>query len=123
MKHGHPPVGDPPEILAFADSIVRGGDPLPVVQNLKQNGSVVTATYRSGRRIVRAELNFTADDKSPWEKRSWRTAPATVNPDSITAELPPEARVFYLNLIDDRGYIVGTEHCLKSEESSLPPPT
>jgi hypothetical protein len=26
MKHGHPPVGDPPEILAFADSIVRGGD-------------------------------------------------------------------------------------------------
>ena len=123
MKHGHPPVGDPPEILAFADSIVRGGDPLPVVQNLAQNGSVVTATYRSGRRIVRAELNFTADNKSPWEKRLWQTAPATVNPDTITAELPPEARVFYLNLIDDRGYIVGTEHCLKSEESSLPPPT
>jgi hypothetical protein len=28
MPNGHPPAGDPKEITAFADSILRGGAPL-----------------------------------------------------------------------------------------------
>jgi dienelactone hydrolase len=122
MKHGHPPDGDPPEILAFADSIVRGGDPLPVVETPKQDGLVVTAAYRSARRIVRAELNYTDAGEGSWEKRTWQTVPAVVNRDTVTAQLPPEACVFYLNLIDDRGCIVSTEHSVKTKDKVLPAP-
>jgi hypothetical protein len=29
MPHSHPPEGNPKGILVFADSILRGGEPLP----------------------------------------------------------------------------------------------
>ncbi len=110
MPHGHPPAGDPPEVLAFADSIVRGAPALAVVGSMKLEGETVTASYHSARPIIRAELNYCVESDGPWEQRKWLTTPATVTSASVSVKLPADATVYYLNLIDDRGCIVSTEH-------------
>jgi len=69
----------------------------------------VWATFKSGSRVVSAELNFTKDG-GEWNERKWETAPALVKGDRVSATLPDGARVCYLNLIDNRGLIVSTEH-------------
>jgi dienelactone hydrolase len=110
MPHGHPPAGDPPEVLAFADSVVRGAAALAVVEPMQRDGDAVTAAYRSSRPILRAELNYCVESEGPWEPRKWLSIPATLSPSAVTARLPADASVYFLNLIDDRGCLVSTEH-------------
>ncbi len=110
MPHGHPPAGDPPEVLAFADAIVRGAAALPVVEPMRREGDTITVAYRAARPVIRAELNYCAESKGSWIEREWLTIPATLTPSAATARLPAEASVYFLNLIDDRGCIVSTEH-------------
>jgi hypothetical protein len=111
MAHGHGPAGEAPkEIAAFADSILRKGDPLAAIVSQSRQDRHVAVKYQSIRPIMKAELNFTADVTSPWPKREWKSLPATVNDNSVAAVLPPEARIYYLNLFDDRDCVVSTEH-------------
>ena len=110
MPHGQGQGESAPEITAFADSIVRGGEPLAMILDQKKANGTLTIHYRSARLIVRAELNYTADAESPWEKREWKTVPATVQPGVVTADLPADAKLYFANLIDDRGCVVSTEH-------------
>jgi dienelactone hydrolase len=110
MPHGHPPAGDPPEVLAFADSIVRGAPALAVVEPMKLEGDTVSCAYRSARSVIRAELNYCVESAGPWEQRKWLFTPATVSSASVSARLPAGAAVYYLNLIDDQGLITSTEH-------------
>jgi dienelactone hydrolase len=110
MRHDHPPAGDPHEVLAFADSIVRDGTLMAVVEAVNRVGETVTVAFQSARPVVRAELSYSMESEGPWKQRKWVTIPATVTPSAVTARLPAEARVYFLNLIDDRGSIVSTEH-------------
>lgn len=110
MPHGHPPAGDPPEVLAFADSVVRGGVPLPRITNVERRDGTVSISYTSDHPVVRAELNYTADPAGEWEKREWKTVPAEVQPGTVRATLPPDAVVYFVNLFDDRGLLVSSEH-------------
>jgi hypothetical protein len=52
------------------------------------------------------------EDEGPWTNRRWQTVPAVVDQaaKTATATLPPKAKVYYLNLIDERELIVSTEH-------------
>lgn len=118
MPHGHPPAGDPPEVLAFADSIVRGGHPLAVAGPMKLEGDTVTAAYQSIRPVIRAELNYCVESAGPWEQRKWLTTPATLASGSVSVTLPAGAAVYYLNLIDDQERISSTEHAFVT-----PPPS
>ena len=61
--------------------------------------------------ITRAELNFTRD-VGKWQERKWETLPAVIEPSKsrISAPWPEGLKVGYLNLIDERGAIVSTEH-------------
>jgi hypothetical protein len=38
------------------------------------------------------------------------SVPATLEKDRVTAVLPEDAKVFYINLFDDRNLVVSTEH-------------
>jgi len=111
MGHSHPPAGDPQEITAFANHILKGEPPLAHITTQGRDGNNVWATYQSQSPITKAELNYT-DATGNWEKRKWQTIPAQhlANTAKITATLPETATVYYLNLIDERGYIVSTEH-------------
>ncbi len=112
MPHGHGGAGEnPEEIRTFADSIVNGGTPLAAVTDLARDGATARAGFRSDAPIVAAELLFTRS-AGDWTGRRWETAPAQVDraAGTASAELPGGTTVYYLNIRDDRGRVVSTEH-------------
>jgi hypothetical protein len=112
MPHGHHGPGEnPPEILAFADSIVRSGTPLAKIEQQGRDGDRVWARFGSDSPVVKAELLYTSD-LGPWKDRRWHTAPAELGQSATiaTAILPPKATVYFLNLIDANGRVVSSEH-------------
>jgi hypothetical protein len=111
MPHGHGAAGEgPKEIAVFADSILKEGAPMAAIASQQRKDRGVTVTFQSEHPIVKAELNFTADTTSPWPKREWKNLPAIIKGNTITATLPPEAKIYYVNLFDDRDCVVSTEH-------------
>lgn len=110
MKHGGPPAGDPPEVSAFADSVVRGGESLVKATDTRREGDEVVADFASPRPLSKSDLVYTTDTESPWEERVWQSTPADVEKDSVKALLPPGARLYYIALQDDRGLITTTDY-------------
>lgn len=110
MPHGHGGAGErPEEIRVFADSILKGGKPLPRITGQGREGETVWASFATQVEITRAELNYTLDD-GRWQDRRWEATPARLSDSKITASLPAGTRVYYLNLFDHRGCVVSTEH-------------
>lgn len=112
MPHGHGPAGEnPEEILIFANSILRNGAPLARITDQGQSNDEAWATFTSKVPITSAELNFTADT-GKWQERKWETLPATIDQAAgrVVGRVPADAKVFYINLIDDRNCVVSTEH-------------
>jgi dienelactone hydrolase len=110
MKHSHPPAGDPPEVKAFADRVVLGGESLPKVVASQRAGNSVTVIYRSPLPLSKAELIYTSDTQSPWEKREWHSVPAEIADDQILTTVPLVARFYYVMLWNDRGLSVSTNY-------------
>ena len=116
MPHGHGGPGEnPKEIQVFANSILKGEAPLPVITGSGREGTKVWATYSAKVRVVKTELNFTKDI-GRWQDRKWESLPAQQTDGRITARLPAGTRVYYFNLFDERDCVVSTEH----EECTLP---
>jgi dienelactone hydrolase len=110
MPHGHGGPGEnPEEIRVFADSILKGGEPLAKVTGQGREGREVWATFESVVPVVKAELNTTRDTGA-WPDRKWDAAPAQVEGARVTATLPEGTTVYYLNLFDRRDCVVSTEH-------------
>jgi len=110
MPHGHGgPSEKPPEIRALADSLFLGGVPLARVTGQGHDGATAWATYESASPIVRAELLYTRASGG-WPERKFEVSPATVEPGRVSAAVPEGATVWYLNLIDERGLTVSSEH-------------
>ena len=113
MPHGHGPAGEnPKEILTFAEHFARGGKPLPEFTSVKREGRKVTANFCSGPcTVVRAELNYTLD-QGRWQARKWLAEPVTVNSCSgtVSADIPEQATVYYLNLFTEEDLVVSSEH-------------
>ena len=113
MPHGHGGAGEnPPEIHAFAEAILNGGPPLAKVleQGREGDDGPAWARFEVKSPLKKAELVFTKD-AGPWQKREWSTGPATIEPDDkVTADLPAGVTVYYLNVTDERGLVVSTEH-------------
>jgi dienelactone hydrolase len=111
MPHSHPAGQDPVEIHAFAESFFNAGKPLAKIVDQGQSNDQVWATYGSDVPVVSAELNFTRDI-GRWQERKWETESAKVDADQhrVTAQVPADAKAFYLNLIDSRNCIVSTKH-------------
>jgi dienelactone hydrolase len=112
MPHGHGPAGEnPEEILTMANTILRQGPPLAKIMEQGRDGVKVWATFEAKSKAAKAELNFTRDT-GKWQDRKWETVPAVLIADQhrIMAELPADAKVYYLNLLDEQGLAVSTEH-------------
>jgi dienelactone hydrolase len=110
MPHGHTEGENPTEIHAFAESLVREGEPLVRVLDQGRERRRVWTHFDPQTPVVRAELNFTRD-LGRWPDRTWEDLPATLDPQgTVTADLPEGTTVYYFNLFDDRDLIVSTEH-------------
>jgi hypothetical protein len=109
MGHGHPPSGDPMEITVFADSILKGGVPLPDVVGQGEKNGVAWVEYDSEVPLKRADLLYTLDE-GDWPQRQWQEVPASLRSGRATARIPKGATAWFFNLTDERGCIVSSEH-------------
>jgi dienelactone hydrolase len=110
MPHGHGGAGEnPEEIHAFANSILKGSVPLARITGYGIDGGHAWAEFTSAKPITRAELCFTRD-LGDWQQREWFSKPANASGSKITAELPSDLKVCYLNLMDDSELVVSSEH-------------
>jgi hypothetical protein len=104
MAHGHGGPGEKPEeIHVFANHILKDGPPLARITG--------NDSYESTTPIVKAELNFTKAT-GVWKERKWETIPATLDSaqHKFSAAIPDGATVWYINLVDEHGLVVSTEH-------------
>jgi hypothetical protein len=112
MPHGHGGPGEnPAEILAFAESQLRGGQPLAKFTGQGRDGKQVWVSFEAAVPIQRAELNYTCQS-GRWQDRKWETVGAEINPTAhkATARLPQGVKVYYFNLVDRRNLVVSSEH-------------
>jgi dienelactone hydrolase len=122
MDHGHGSGWSPPEIYAFAKSMVGRGDPLIKLTAQGRDGANVWVEFDSPTKIevAKAELNYTTD-RGPWVERHWITRAALVEPNAgrVVSELPEDTSVYYYNLTDSRGLLVSSEH-VEVKQTALP---
>ncbi len=109
MRHSHPPAGDPKEITRFADSIVKGGDPLATIFSQGLDDRTAWIKYASTIPIQTATFVYTKDDGN-WVNRKWLQTPATIKFGQASAEVPAGCTAFYFNIQDERGCVVSSKH-------------
>ncbi|MDZ4402504.1 acetylxylan esterase [Prosthecobacter sp.] len=108
MPHGHPPGWAPQEIGLFIDSKCRGGKPLPNPGTPVIKGDQFEVTCESATTLKKAELNYTSDTGLR-SKREWKSIPAQINGNTITALKPPaDANTWFITVTDERDAMVST---------------
>lgn len=124
LKHSHEDGWAPPEIYAYADSVLKGGQGLARIvsqgSRAGDNGMTIWVKFEmpSGpARVVWKELAFTTDS-GPWIQRRWYGAACdmAIRDDTIRATLPEKTTAYYANVIDSRGL------CVSGELVDLAPP-
>lgn len=109
MRHGHPPGWEPEEIGLFIDSFCHDGKPLPVPGELTITDEAITIAYTSTVPLKSATLHYTTDT-GPRSNRTWKSLPATIGPQSVTAPKPPaNANTWFVSFIDERDAMVTTD--------------
>jgi len=124
MKHGHPAGWAPAEIGIFVDSVLKGGDPLPKIKDIKieeyvAGKKMVTAVYEPAMLNPRCEIHY-AIAEGPWQKREWKSISAGSSTilagvaASYVLEAAPVERpvVFYCTITDKQGSVVSTPHVI-----------
>lgn len=116
MPHAHGPAGEAPEeIRVFADQFLKEGKPLVKIIEQGHSPSEGWCSFESDAAVVNAEIAFTRNT-GKWQDRVWESLPATIDLQKrrVSASVPADATVFYLNLFDDRNCAVSTEHVVRS---------
>ncbi|MFM7160451.1 MAG: alpha/beta hydrolase family protein, partial [Planctomycetaceae bacterium] len=113
LPHGH--IWTFREVDFFVDSILKEGQPLPLLGDLRTTGREVSATVNLAPAALKdAALHYTVD-AGAWQKREWKSLPAIIAPAGeravIRATLPADAKlVYYLAVKDSRDATVSTRH-------------
>lgn len=112
MLHSHEHGWAPKEIGLYVDSVLKGGDPLPVLGPMKINEGKLSAALTAKVPVVKAQLHYTTDS-GPWQKRNWVSADARLGHGTVEAELPKgRPLVYYLSVTDQREAMVSAEHAV-----------
>jgi dienelactone hydrolase len=108
LPHGH--IWTFPEVDAFVDRTLNGGPAFPRISPMQLEAGRVRASYHSDSEIRTAGLNYTLD-AGPWQKRIWKSQPATISKGTLEATLPKERPlVFFLSATNANGLRVSAEH-------------
>ncbi|MFN7921557.1 MAG: acetylxylan esterase [Bryobacteraceae bacterium] len=114
MKHSHPDGAVPEEIHAYADAMLKKGEPLGRVAAQGMASGRMWVKYAGGRAPAKAELEYTADT-GKWQDRKWETVPGEIDGKThrASARVPAGAKAYYLNLFDESGRVVSSEHVVQ----------
>jgi len=121
MRHGHLRGWDPeivPEIYAFANYIFKGGKGFCKILS-QPTGRKGKLKYESPTPIVEATIYY-LDEPLTYRKiegqkhsgpKPWQTITANLDADKnlVSYEVPDECMTYYINLIDDRGFIISSK--------------
>lgn len=108
LPHGH--IWTFPEVDLFLDSQLREGTGLARLGALQTEGGRVSATVKSPTELREALLHYTTDGGA-WQNREWKSIPAKIEGETVSAELPGTGPlVYYLAVKDARGVTVSTAH-------------
>jgi cephalosporin-C deacetylase-like acetyl esterase len=109
LKHSHHYGWANDEIFAFINSYLNKTIPLAKIDEPKQNGSAIIATFKSFAPVSKAVLNYTTDTISVLMKRKWESVQVKFSKDQILARQPPAGTtIWYLTLYDDKGLQVSS---------------
>lgn len=109
MAHGHVAGWERPEIAAFTDTLFKDSCPLTKVCSCDLKDGILTATFKTERPLIRAELLYTRG-RGMWQDRRFNVLEAGIEGDVVTAKLPKHTSVAFLNIYDDRKLICSTPH-------------
>jgi len=112
MPHSHQDGWKPEETYVFADSICKNSFPLPEIKNYGEKNGYGWIEFESKVPVVKAELNFTKDDKH-WKDNYWETIPVEIKENKVEAKILEGTKIFYFNIIDSRSLIVSSPHIKK----------
>ena len=107
MPHGH--IFDVKECLMFFDHQLKGEPGLPRVTRMDIKGDKVVAEVESPKKLVSAELCYTAGGHEDNGKRPWVRKPLTIKGNRVEGDRPPpEAAVYFVTVTDERGAMVSS---------------
>lgn len=110
MPHSQGDGASPQEIGVFMDQHLKGGKPLLKVSKVKLSGGEIEVSCSSAVPVREVVLLYTTDSGN-WRDRKWQSAPAVIEGPKARATLPKTRPIaWFLNLTDERGCIVSTEH-------------
>jgi len=112
MKHSHTAGWAPEEIYAFADSICKKDSaPLVIITAQGVSDGKAWATFSTTTPLQKAELNYTSD-AGVLKSRKWQTIPADIDAAThrVSAAVPTDGTLYYINIIDNQNLLVSTEH-------------
>ncbi|MFA6293445.1 MAG: acetylxylan esterase [Victivallales bacterium] len=107
MPHGHGGLGEnPSEIHDFANAVTAGKELPPFIDDIKIKNNAASASFKSSRRIVKAEFNFTRATGF-WRDRTWNTVDAELDAGKsiVSAAVPYCTTSCYFNLYDADGRV------------------
>ncbi len=105
FPHSHAPSWGVEEIQVFIESCFGKQKPLPIFASVGLDGGSVSAKIVSAEGIISARLFYTDSPISSPRGAKWRSVPMNPSADgSFRAELPQNARTFYIEAEDSRSF-------------------
>ncbi len=108
LPHGHPQGWAPPEIGLFIDHRLARGSALPILADPKIENGRVRVAVQSEVKLKQASLHYSTDGDAI-NKRTWKTAAATIDGTTIIVEAAPaDATVWFITVTDERDAVVSS---------------
>lgn len=112
MHHGHGKVSEQaPEVLAIADSMLRGAPPLPRVGEPRVADDIASAAFTADVRlpVKAAALDYTLDNDSGWwYSNRWDSVSADIAHGKVSARIPAGTKWAYLSVRTETGAVVSS---------------
>ncbi len=122
IRHPHSHIGFYfASVFRMAAHFTQGTPGLPKLSEITQDGNTVRAKILDpGKGILRAELCYTDSTDPVHYERVWKSLPAKIDGDIISAELPAGAHQFFLSAWDEECH--SKDLCGSTCPVVLPPP-
>ncbi len=110
MLHGHGVGWKKPELYVFADSIVKGTQPLPSLSRPELDPKTRIVRTKTTGKLIGASLFYTTGG-GPWKGKGWTNIACDVRDGEAVSRkpLPGGATAYNVNAKDDRNLLVSSE--------------
>jgi lysophospholipase L1-like esterase/dienelactone hydrolase len=110
MLHGHGVGWKKPELYVFADSIVKGTQPLPSLGRPEMDPKTRLVRTKTTGKLVGASLYYTTDG-GQWKGKYWTNIPCDVRDGEAISRKPlPECvKAYNVNAKDNRDLLISSE--------------